>query len=41
MTVEACMKHPIYEHNSLEKECLKVGASLTKLCSNIAFIINM
>jgi len=30
MTIEACMKHPIYNHSSLEQEILNVGASICK-----------
>lgn len=39
MTVEACMKHPIYKHNSLEKEILKVGSSLTKTMFRILHLL--
>lgn len=30
MTIEACMKHPMYNHSSLEQETLRVGADICK-----------
>ena len=40
MTIEACMKHPLYKNlNSIEEETIKVGRNICKTIFNISHLL--